>query len=382
MIEPLIALRQELHRHPELSGHESLTAHRIKTFISAHCPEMKIIEHIGGCGLAAIYYFSDVGPKLMIRCELDALPIQEYDDLEYASLVPGLSHKCGHDGHMAIVAGLALWLKRQKFNKGEVILLFQPAEETGKGVVAVIHDPAYARIKPDYLFALHNIPGVHMNSIVIVPGQFSATVQSFCITLTGRESHASEPEKGINPSHALAEIIQSLQSMMVQNVQDPSFALLTPVFLNMGQKSYGISPASAELHYTIRTWSEASMSTLCDLIKASVTSICKKYHLKHNINWFEEFPSGQNNEYCNSIIEEVAHQLGLEVIVRDHPFKFGEDFGNFTRITNGAMFGLGAGIGTPPLHDASYDFPDKLILTGVQMFSGIIKKLLTASTES
>ena len=138
----------------------------------------------------------------MIRCELDALPIQEANSLPYQSQHPGVSHKCGHDGHMTIVAALAPWLQQQTFAAGSVILLFQTAEETGKGAKSMLDDVKMEGIQPDYVFALHNIPGLPLHEIAVVAGQFSATVQSVAFQLYGQQSHAAEPENGKNPAWA------------------------------------------------------------------------------------------------------------------------------------------------------------------------------------
>lgn len=198
-IELIKSLRKKLHKHPELSGQEAETAGRIKRFIKKY-DDAKIIENIGGHGLAVIYEFSSTGPTIVIRCELDALPIEEINNFEYRSRIKKVSHKCGHDGHMAILTGLTFWLKKQNFNNGKVILLFQPAEEKGTGAFAVINDSKFSDINPDYIFALHNIPGEPLHSIVMLDGNFSSTVQSVAIQLEGEESHSAQPEQGINPA--------------------------------------------------------------------------------------------------------------------------------------------------------------------------------------
>lgn len=131
MQELLKDLRQRLHRHPELSGEEIKTAEYIREFIQKHSPG-KVIGNIGGNGLAVIYEFSE-GPVIMIRCELDALPIEEANNFEYRSQNKGISHKCGHDGHMAIVAGLGIWIKEQHFTKSKVILSFSACRGSREG---------------------------------------------------------------------------------------------------------------------------------------------------------------------------------------------------------------------------------------------------------
>ena len=375
MITTLIQLRKELHQHPEVSSQESTTAQRIKKFIDLHCPT-KIIDQIGGNGLAAIYKFSESGPTITIRCELDALPIQEVNTFPHQSTVGGVSHKCGHDGHMAIVAGLIFWIKKQYFHAGKIVLLFQPAEETGQGAFQVLEDPRFQALNSDYIFALHNIPGMPLHNIITMNQGFSAEVQSFFIKIKGKKSHASEPEHGINPAQGIAEMITELSKLNIHNPSDENFTILTPVHLNMGQIAYGISPADGELHYTIRTWSSQKMDILKLELNQLFKRICEAHQLKYDVQWLEYFPASKNDSTCNNIVTKAALANNFEVITQSFPFKFGEDFGWFSKKYKTAMFGLGAGLDTPTLHNAYYDFPDEIIETGMSMFKTIILEIM------
>ncbi|MFK7935632.1 MAG: amidohydrolase [Saprospiraceae bacterium] len=374
-MQKLINLRHTLHQHPEISGQEFQTAQRICNFIEQHHPT-KVLTNLGGTGVAAIYQFGKTGATVAIRCELDALPIVEVNSMSYRSMQAGVSHKCGHDGHMAIVAGLIFWLKQQSFSAGKVILLFQSAEETGKGAYQMLQDARFADLKIDYLFALHNIPGVPMYQILTMEKGFSAEVQSFSIHLTGKESHAAEPEKGINPAVGIAQLITAFAELNHNDPTCDNFRVLTPVYVNMGQQSYGISPAKGELHYTIRTWQSEQMEDLVAQIKTITKRVCQAQQLQFSINWFEHFPANANDTVCNQLITKAAQENNFTLIKRPYPFKFGEDFGWFSKQYQTAMFGLGAGENTPALHAADYDFPDELIETGVKMFANIISQLL------
>lgn len=368
-------LRRILHQHPELSGQEQQTAARIEAYLAQHAPT-RLMTGIGGHGLAAIYAFPKPGPTIMIRCELDALLITEPNAFAYRSTVAGVSHKCGHDGHMATVAGLAPWIKEQDFAAGQVILLFQPAEETGQGAAAVLADPRWQELQIDYAFALHNIPGEAMHSVLLMEPGFSAEVQSFSIRLRGKTAHAAEPENGINPAVATAQMVQAFEALNNRDTNAPDFQLLTPIHIHMGEKSYGVSPAQGELHYTIRTWSQEQMDTLVDTIQGVAERSCTEQQLSYQLDWFEHFPASANEASANAIVNAAAQGLGLELKRMPHPFKFGEDFGWFSRQYPTAMFGLGAGFDTPALHHADYDFPDELLPTGMTMFREIIRQLL------
>jgi len=375
MISSLQSLRHELHRHPDLSGQESATAQRIINFAQQYHPSV-IIPHIGGNGLAIVYEFSGKGPCIMIRCEMDALPVEEANTFEHRSVVKSVSHKCGHDGHMAIVAGLMSRIEEQAFTKGKIVLLFQPAEETGQGAPAVLNDPLFAGIQPDYLFALHNLPGEPLHQIIMVEERFSATVQSLAIHLQGKQSHASEPEKGINPALAMAYITQRFAELVNDELKDESFALLTPVYSRMGAPAYGISAGVGELHYTIRTWSEEKMQKLKEKLLMIIADACATHSLQFQIDWFDFFPSAVNDARCNQIVREAAVASGLSIKEQPVPFKFGEDFGWYTAEYKSALFGIGAGVHHPALHHADYDFPDAIIETGIKMFGNIILQAL------
>ncbi len=376
MLSEIKKLRKELHQYPELSGEEINTAKRIKTFIETH-NKAQIIDSIGGHGLAAIYEFSNDGPTIMIRCELDALPIQEKNTFNHKSKNINVSHKCGHDGHMAMVCGLIFSFKKQPLKKGKVILLFQPAEETGKGAYKMLKDEKFKSLTPDYIFALHNLPGEPLHAIITKPSSFSASVQSMTVFLEGKESHASEPENGINPTLAISEIINAFSELNNSNPEDENYTILTPIHINMGQKSYGVSPAKGELHYTLRTWSEKTMKILENKMNKIIESVSKTHALQFKTEWFEYFPTTTNNEACNAIINNAAKHNNLKQIERAYPLKFGEDFGWFSQNYKSAMFGLGSGLNSPALHHADYDFPDELLETGVNMYRTIIENIIT-----
>lgn len=373
--QDIIQLRQELHSKPELSNQEYKTAEMIKSFVAQHEPT-EIIEGIGGTGLAVVYEFPDNGKTITIRCELDALPIQEENQFPYQSTNHGVSHKCGHDGHMAILASLVYWLKNNDLKKGKVVLLFQPAEENGQGAERVLKDEKFIRLETDYLFALHNIPKEPLNHIIIMDKGFSAEVQSFVLTLNGKDSHAAEPENGINPSMAISEIIQAISTLQITDPNDESFAIVTPVHIKVGKIAYGISPGNGEIHYTIRTWDNHKMNDLKAAIKDIVNEQCAIHGLEYEFEWLEYFPASLNNQECNHVVRIAAKENGFQMINRDYPFKFGEDFGWFSSSYKTTMFGLGSGLETPALHNANYDFPDEIIPTGHAMFSSIISNLL------
>jgi amidohydrolase len=172
-VEELVALRHHLHRHPEVSGQEEWTAAQVLAELQPLRPD-QVLTGLGGHGLAAVWQAPKSGPTVMFRSELDALPIEERSTAPHRSTVPGKAHLCGHEGHTTILLGLARLIARQPHAEGRVVLMFQPAEEDGSGAAAVIADPRWPEIQPDWAFALHNMPGLPLGRAMIAPGPASA----------------------------------------------------------------------------------------------------------------------------------------------------------------------------------------------------------------
>lgn len=376
-IEPLVLLRKELHRYPEVSGKEMETAKRITSFLENY-PADEVITTIGKTGVIAIYEGEQPGKTVLFRCELDALPIEEINTFEHRSLSHGVSHKCGHDGHMAILCGLATQLYEHKPKTGRVILLFQPAEEDGSGAQKVFSDPKFARFQPDYVFALHNLPGYQKKQIVVKNGTFTCAVNSMIIKLDGITAHAGEPEKGINPALAIASIISQFNTFIQADISKENYRLITPIYTKMGKKAYGVSAGAGEIHFTVRSDSNSQMRKIETTLENIAQAVADEYRLKCNIQWTQGFQANENDKTAVNFIKEAAKENKFELLEKETPFTWGEDFGLFTQHYPGAMFGLGSGTDTPALHNPDYDFPDDIITTGVSIFHHISKQITNA----
>lgn len=185
----LIQLRRELHAHPELSDDEQQTAAILKEFFIQFRPD-EVITPLGSNGIAFVFGSGRPGPTVVFRCELDAIPVEEKNDFAYRSRISGLSHKCGHDGHMAIMAGFGHLISLNRPRKGQVILLFQPAEETGQGAAAVVDDQKFKNLNADYAFALHNLPGYPLGTILLKSGTINCASRGMIVKLIGTTSHS------------------------------------------------------------------------------------------------------------------------------------------------------------------------------------------------
>lgn len=367
-------IRKELHSNPELSGEEYKTQKRILTFLKEHCNTSGV--KVGQTGVLAEFNGKIKGNNILIRGDIDALPITEINTFSHQSITPGVSHKCGHDGHTTILLGLALLLSKKPIQKGKVYLLFQPAEENGNGAKAVLADSHFNQLHFDYAFALHNLPGFPLHQIVVKDNEFTSNVKSVIFKLHGKTAHAAEPEKGYNPALAVAHILQYAEAHTLNNPDHPEFFLITPIHVQMGEIAYGISAGYAEVHLTIRSWSTTLMEKKCNELQDNMLQYCLTQNLKLDSIWLEEFFSNNNNSTAVNIIREAAEEMQLSLKENTSPFKWGEDFGLFTQKFKGAMFGIGAGINTPALHNPDYDYPDEITPTAVNLFHSILLKAL------
>ncbi|WP_274474616.1 amidohydrolase [Mangrovimonas aestuarii] len=374
-IQQLIDFRRETHKIPELSGFEKHTASKVVSFLKQYNPSL-IIEKVGGHGVLAIFDSGNNGKSILLRAELDALPIEETNTFDHRSKIRGISHKCGHDGHITILLGLAQKLQETPPPYGKVFLLFQPAEETGNGAKAVLDDSKFKNLHFDFVFALHNLPGYPLNQIVVKENTFTAAVCSLIITLKGKTSHAAEPEHGINPAWATSEILKEIQPLNNNKPKSDAFSVITPVYINLGEKAYGVAPGNGEIHLTIRCWTEERLMNLIHKIKAITKEVSDRLNIKYQLEKAQHFRTNKNHREAVKIIGKAAEKNKLTLSIQDTPFKWGEDFGLFTQNFKGAMFGLGAGEDCPALHNPDYDFPDTLIPTGINMFYEIMLNIL------
>ena len=371
MIKKIIELRHELHKHPEVSNNEYKTSERIVNFMKPLMPDE--IINLGKTGKAFVFKGKEAGKTIVFRAELDALPILEKNSLAYLSVNPNVSHMCGHDGHMAILAGLAQKIAKESFQYGKVVFLFQPAEEVEQGALDVVNDPAFKTINPDYIFALHNIPGVKKHNIVVKNGSFSAASKGMTIRLLGKTAHAAEPENGISPADSISQIISQLHKLRDDKSLFKDLILITIIHIQMGEISFGTSPGYAEIRVTLRSFENEDMDVLITNSEKIINEISKAENLEYEISYSEIFPASVNNQECFRFVEQAAKQNNYKLDYIEKPFSWSEDFGYFAQEYKTALFGLGSGVSQPPLHNPDYDFPDEIIETGINMFYTIYK---------
>ncbi len=374
MTDELISLRHHVHQHPELSNEEFETASLFYEKLKALEPD-ELYRDIGGVGLAAVFAGEEMGPTILFRTELDALPIEETIDIPYRSTVKGVSHKCGHDGHMAIIYGLAKDIAAQRPKRGRTVILFQPAEETGDGARAIVADPQYHKIKPDYAFALHNLPGNPMGQVMVRSGPFNCASRGLVISYSGYTAHAAYPETGNSPALAIADLLQEFPKI-AETIDKDELLMTTTCHAIIGEPALGIAPADATFMVNLRSETNEGMELLIKAARMQVIETAEKYDLNYDISWTEIFDASVNDQECVDQVVKAAKATGHEIKWLDEPFRWAEDFGAISASAKGAMFAFGAGEDRPQIHNSDYDFPDELIARGKAIFFEIYRDYL------
>jgi len=387
----LVDIRKKLHTLAEIAHQENKTAAFV-TDLLRESGVTNIYEGIGGYGLIAVIDSGEKGPSVLFRAELDALPIEETLDLDYASEQEGVSHKCGHDGHMAILLGFAENLRKNPLKRGKVYLLFQPAEETGEGARKMLDDKKWPDISPDHVYALHNLPGFPLHSVLLRNYVFAAGSRGLIVRLNGNTAHAAHPEHARSPSSAVATLINDWQSLPRSVTPFDRAGLVTIIHARIGEQAFGTTPGYAELMATIRAHQMEDLDLLSDKAVQIAEAVASQWELKVAHEWTELFQPTSNDPDSVALIEKVAERFSVskekdkigkksndgrvdEIRHLPRPFSWSEDFGHFTERYPGALFGLGAGKKQPQMHDTKYDFPDELLPTGVMLFGGIVDQL-------
>ncbi|MBL6426575.1 MAG: M20/M25/M40 family metallo-hydrolase [Maritimibacter sp.] len=272
--------------------------------------------------------------------------------------------------------GLARLVGRNRPRRGRVIALFQPAEEDGSGAAKVIEDPRFSGIRPDFAFALHNFPGLPLGHAAVAPGLVNCASRGMRVRLTGKTSHASQPENGTSPTLALSSLIAALSALSTErNIPTDDFRLVTVTHARLGEPAFGIAPGYAEIWATLRTSTDLQMEELVDIAEREVTSAASAAGLVQAIEYHDQFRHCENDPEATELIVAALREQGVLSGDVSFPMRGSEDFGRFGDGAKSAMFLLGSGIDSPKLHNPDFDFPDDLIEIGARCFASILRGL-------
>ncbi|MDT8375449.1 MAG: amidohydrolase [Mariprofundaceae bacterium] len=369
-----IAIRRHLHRNPELSGEEKKTAR----FVAERCRTMgcDIREHIGGHGLLARLPAGKTGETVLLRADMDALPIQDGKQCDYASSVDGVSHSCGHDAHTAMLLGTMLLLSRLHAELPyNVAALFQPAEEITEGAAAMLKDGVLEGLDAQRIYALHVYPYLPSGSIGLKSGAMCAAADMFEVELTGHGGHAARPHECVDVILIASHIIQALHHIISRRVDPMHPAVLTIGHISAGQAA-NVIPEKAcfsgtvrslniETHEEIRTRMDHIIRQTAETWGATAT-----FRMRHATPMLVNDPD---------VIEEVRRNISplspdINMIDIDQPSMGGEDFAEFLQQIPGCLMRLGTGSGPSTrysLHHPCFDIDEAAMRSGIMTLAAL-----------
>jgi amidohydrolase len=284
-------------------------------------------------------------------------------------------HACGHDGHMAMVLGVGKWLKESRPETGRVILLFQPAEETGEGAALMMQDERFKELDIDRAVALHNLPGYTKNSVFIKENTFASASVGLEVQFRGKSSHAAYPDEGENPALAISTLVKALEDVKEKALSHKAFRILTVTYIKLGEPAFGINPGQGEIGITVRAETDEGMEEIITDVKSIIDEIRREFDGDINVERREPFSAAVNDEEGVAVIASAAEELDIPVEKLEDPFAWSEDFGDFRKKCPITLFGLGAGKETPALHSEVYNFDDGLIPVGTALFCEFINQI-------
>jgi len=339
--DELVARRRDLHQHPEIAFQEIRTAGIVAGELNALGLEVQ--TGVGKTGVIGILEGAHDGPTVLVRADMDALPIQEQNDFDYRSTVDGKMHACGHDGHTSIALGVAKLLSAQRHQlAGRIKFVFQPAEEIGRGALAMVNDGALNDPAPDVTLGLHLWNSIPVGTIGVADGPVMSGASNFSITITGKGGHAASPQTGIDPVLCAAHIITAIQSIVSRNI-DPFESVVISVTQVLTGDAYNIIPQSAELIGTIRTFKLDIREQVEQRFRAVVENMAQAMACTATVEVRHLTKAVQNDPTVSAHVREVFRTVAPELVQDIQVRTMGsEDVSEFMTDTPGLYFFVGA----------------------------------------
>jgi amidohydrolase len=339
-LEEMVAVRRDLHAHPELAFEE----HRTAALVAAKLKALGI-EHrtgVGRTGVLATVRGARGGKTVLLRADMDALPIQEESGVPYRSQTPGKMHACGHDCHTSILLGVARRLAREREAlTGAVTLAFQPAEEVGGGAEAMIKDGALEP-RPDAAFGVHVWQDLDLGIVGVTPGPMMAAVDEFSVTVTGKGAHAAMPHLGIDPVACLAHVVTALQTIASRGVSPLEAVVVSVTQLKAGS-AFNIIPESAWMNGTVRVFDEKVWASLPERFERIVRGVCEALGCRAEIRYHRSNRPTVNDPRMAAVARAAAVEVvGEANVTEDVRTMGGEDFSAFLARVPGCFIAVGS----------------------------------------
>lgn len=373
--DKVIEFRRDLHMYPELSFKEYRTTEKIKDKLIKL--GIKIIDIGMETGVIGLLKGKEDGPTIALRGDIDALPIKELNDVPYKSKIDGVMHACGHDIHTSTVMGAAMILSSIKDRlKGNVLFVFQPAEEVNKGAKLLVEKGLFTDIKADLIFGLHNNPEIPWGKIAIKEGGLMAAVDTIKIKVKGKGGHGAIPHATKDPIIAAAAMLMNLQTIVSRNISPLDSAVISIGTFNSGTANNVISEL-VEMTGTVRSFDPDTRKLLPKRIKEVLECTAKAYMVDVELDYIFDLPAVFNKKELTQLAYEATVEIvGEDGIVNPIPSMGGEDFAIFTEKIPGFFFWLGVGNEEKGInhvwHNPRFDGDDRAIIIGSTVMANMV----------
>jgi hippurate hydrolase len=383
-VSEIVAIRRDIHAHPELAFQESRTSALVAERLAAW--GIPVYRGIGKTGVVGVIRNGMSHRAIGLRADMDALAITEHNAFAHRSVNVGKMHACGHDGHTAMLLGAAKYLSTHRCLDGTVYLIFQPAEEGAGGAHAMIADRLFERFPMDAIFGMHNWPGLGVGKFAVASGAVFASANRFKVSIRGRGAHAAMPHNGIDPVLVACQMVQAFQAIITRNKRPIDPAVLSVTMIRGGE-AVNVLPDTCEIQGTVRTFGSEITDLIERRMKAIAQATCAAFDAACDFNFERYYPPTINHAPETQFVREtMIDMFGERSVLAFEPTMGAEDFSFYLLEKPGCYFVIGngdgihrdSGHGGGPcmLHNPSYDFNDHVIPVGISMWVGLAERWL------
>jgi amidohydrolase len=373
VVADVIATRRDLHQHPELGFEE----HRTAKLVAARLRELRyeVTEEIGITGVVGVMHGAKQGKTIMLRADMDALPIDEENETSYASLTRGTMHACGHDGHVAMLLGAATLIARRRDElAGTIVLCFQPAEEGRGGAKAMVEAGVLERFGVERAYGLHLASAFPTGIVGLREGPFYASSDSIEITIEGAGGHGAAPHLSVDPIYVAGAFIVAVQQVVARQVDPLAPAVVTIGAVHAGT-IHNVIPSRATLLGTVRAFDADVRAKMAERIERVLRGVCESSGATYTFDYLRRYPVTSNDAEQTRYVRALAErEVGAARVIEAPRLMGAEDFSFFAERVPACFYSVGCNGGPAssfPHHHAKFDIDERALETGVGMMTAL-----------